>query len=148
MLGIVAFPDDGDLVGARGEMAVDAVVRYVGDATLEPLDRHVGQVEGCVLHPGERFEPVDALCFRGPESIWILDRTLIHGGISGAVDVSALAPLGGNFLDRLAHASSPRRCAICAQRPLNTIMRRPFSAPHGIECPPLVKDDYSKSIKL
>ena len=41
VLGIVAFPDDRDLVAARGEMPVDAVRRHVGGAVLEPLDRDV-----------------------------------------------------------------------------------------------------------
>ena len=38
---IVAFPDDGDLVTARMQMPVDAIVGGVGDAVLEPFDRDV-----------------------------------------------------------------------------------------------------------
>src|SRR5215213_5627757 len=37
--GVVAFPDDRDLIAARREMAVDAIVGRIGGAVLEPADR-------------------------------------------------------------------------------------------------------------
>ena len=43
--GIVAFPDDGRLVGALGQMPIDAIVGDVGDSVLEPFDRDVVRVE-------------------------------------------------------------------------------------------------------
>src|SRR5690606_30545571 len=43
---IVAFPDDGDLIAALVEMAVDAVVGDVGLAVLKPLDRDVALERG------------------------------------------------------------------------------------------------------
>jgi hypothetical protein len=44
--GIVAFPDDRDLVAAGGEVPVGAVGRDVGDAVLEPADRDLAGAEG------------------------------------------------------------------------------------------------------
>src|SRR5262249_25671269 len=117
MFRIIAFPDDGDLIAAVREMAINAVVRHVGDAVLEPFDRHVAQIKRGVLDLGERLEPIDALGFRSPEARRILDRTLVHGGISGAIDVGALAPFGGNFVDLLAHAATPQRYAIWRAAP-------------------------------
>ena len=74
VLGIVAFPDDRDLVGARRQMAVDAVVGDVGDAVLEPFDRDVLRTVGGVLDLGRRAVPVDALGRLGPEPVRVLDR--------------------------------------------------------------------------
>src|SRR5215467_587533 len=107
LLWVVAFPDDGDLIAAPREMAIDAVVRHVSDAVLEPFDRYVVWIKRRVLDPGEWLEPVDAFGFPAPEAVRILDRTLVHGGISRAIDVGALAPFGGNFVDLLAHAWTP-----------------------------------------
>src|SRR5215831_6950072 len=73
MFWVVAFPDDGDLIAAPGEMAIDAVVRHVGDAVLEPFDRHVVRIKRGVLDLREWLEPVDALGFPAPETIRILD---------------------------------------------------------------------------
>jgi hypothetical protein len=85
-------------------MATDAVVRHVGDAVLEPLDRDIVRIERGILDPGERREPVDALAFPGPEAARILDGPLIHGEVLGVIDVGAVAPFGGNLVDLLAHA--------------------------------------------
>jgi hypothetical protein len=54
---VVPFPDDGDLVGAALQVAVDAVVGDVGDAVLEPADRDLAGAERRVLDPAERREP-------------------------------------------------------------------------------------------
>src|SRR5262249_25064622 len=89
MFWVVTFPDDSDLIAAAGEMAIDAVVRHAGDAVLEPFDRHMVRIKRGVLNLREWLEPVDALGFRGPEAGRILDRTVVHGGISGAIDVGA-----------------------------------------------------------
>jgi hypothetical protein len=35
---VVPFPDNRDLVGARGKMPVDAIHRYVGGTVFEPFD--------------------------------------------------------------------------------------------------------------
>src|SRR5690606_16177436 len=71
--GIVAFPDDGSLVGAPGQMAVDTVGAGVEGAVLEPFDRDVCLIERGVLDPGEGLDPVDALAVLGPKAVGILD---------------------------------------------------------------------------
>ena len=48
--GIVAFPDDRDLVRARRQMPVDAIHRDIGRAVLEPADRDIMRVEAGALH--------------------------------------------------------------------------------------------------
>ena len=103
VLGVVAFPDDGDLVAALGEMAVDAVIGRVGGAVLEPLDRHVMRIERGVLDLGERLEPVNALGLSGPEAVGIGERTVVHGAVLGAVDERALGPVRGNFVHLVRH---------------------------------------------
>src|SRR6202023_3630182 len=59
--GIVALPDDGGLVAALVEVAVDAVPGDVEDAVLEPFDRYLAGREGRVRDLGERLDPADAL---------------------------------------------------------------------------------------
>ena len=99
VLRIVAFPDDGRLIAALGEMAVDAVVTDVQRAVLEPLDRHVVRVVGGVLHLAEGLDPVDALGLLGPETVRVLDRSLIHLLVFGVVDEGALPPFGRYVID-------------------------------------------------
>ena len=59
-IGVVAFPDDRDLLAMRLQMPVDAVVGDIGQAVLEPLDRDLA-LEGRVLDLGIGLEPVDPL---------------------------------------------------------------------------------------
>ena len=75
-IGVVAFPDDGDLVATALQVTVDTVVGDVGDAVLIPLDGYVA-VEIGVLDLGERFEPVDAATVLGPEAIRIAHAFLV-----------------------------------------------------------------------
>src|SRR5262249_59310288 len=70
--GIVALPDDGGLLGARGEMAVDAVVASVEDAVLVPLDGNVARSERAVLDLGGRPVPVETLGLFRPERVRLL----------------------------------------------------------------------------
>ena len=72
--GIVAFPDDRDLVAAGREVPVDAVVGDVGGAVLEPADRDLARSEGRVLDPRIGLEPVDALALLPPERLGVGDR--------------------------------------------------------------------------
>jgi hypothetical protein len=57
---IVALPQDRGLIAASGEMAVDAVVRDVEPAVLEPSDASV-LLEIDVLDQGREDYPVEAL---------------------------------------------------------------------------------------
>jgi len=54
---VVAFPDDRGLVGARGEVAVDAVHRDIGRAVLVPFNRDVMRVEARVFYAGVGRDP-------------------------------------------------------------------------------------------
>src|SRR5215813_6762664 len=122
MRGIIALPNNGNLIAALGKMTVDAIVRHIGEAVFEPFDRHVMRIKGCVLDLGERLKPVDALGFRGPETSRITDRTLVHADVFGVIDVGAFAPFGGNLVDLFTHASAPSRFAIW-RRALPTLFR-------------------------
>jgi hypothetical protein len=111
LAGIVAFPDDRGLVGALGEMPIDAIVGGVDDAVLEPFDRDVMGVVGGVLDPGVGFEPVDALAVLAPEPLRVGDRARVHLVVPGSVDPCALGPSGGHFVDLLGHRFLPRALA-------------------------------------
>ena len=125
VLGIVAFPDDRDLVGARGQVPVDAVVGDVGDAVLVPLDRDVAGVVD-VLDLGRCLVPVEALGLVLPERARVRDRALVHFEVAGLVDEGALLPLGRNVVNLVGHrflhatpSSRPKRSPLFAP-----IMRR------------------------
>src|SRR5690606_7543212 len=75
-IGIVAFPDDGDLVAAALQVAVDAIVGNIGNAVLIPFDGHV-TVEIGVLDLGEGLEPVDAPAVLCPEAVRVAHAFLI-----------------------------------------------------------------------
>ncbi len=111
VLGIVAFPDDGDLIAALLQVAVDAVVGAVGGAVLEPLDRDVVRRERGVLHLGEGLEPVNALGVLGPEAVRVLHRARVHLLVLGLVDVGALLPFRRNVVDLLGHRNPPNAFA-------------------------------------
>jgi hypothetical protein len=106
--GIVAFPDDRRLVGALGEMPIDAIVSDVGDAVLEPFDRDVLGVERRVLDLGEGREPVDALTVLGPKAFRIAHRPLVHLLVLGRVDPGALRRFGWNVIGLVGHGAPPR----------------------------------------
>src|SRR5262249_43374185 len=107
VLGIVAFPDDRDLVGARRQVAVDAVVGGVEDAVLEPLDRDVAGRERAVLDLGRCAIPVEALCRLGPEPVGVLDRARVHVPVLGLVDEGALLPFRGTVVGFPGHRFPP-----------------------------------------
>ncbi len=116
VLGVVAFPDDGDLLAALLQVAVDAVVSRVGLAVLEPFDRNLAGAEGGVLHLLERLHPVDALRFLGPEFIRVLDRSGVHFLVVGVVEISALLPRGRDRIKLLRHRTPPSTRAVRAAR--------------------------------
>src|ERR1700676_2915172 len=69
--GAVALPDDGGLVAALVEMAVDAIPGDIEDAVLEPFDRDVAGSKGRVLDLGKRLDPAYALALFGPEAVGV-----------------------------------------------------------------------------
>src|SRR4029079_15791757 len=110
VLRIVAFPENGGLVTAFGQVTVDAVVASVERAVLEPLDRDVVRVVGGVLHLAEGLDPVDALGVFGPEAVRVLDRTVVHLLVFGVADESALLPFSRHVIDLIGHRLPPARC--------------------------------------
>ena len=85
--GVVGLPEDGGLVAALGEVAVDAVDRGVEDAVLEPADRDVGPGEGGVLGPGVGGHPVQPLALLGPEGLGVGDGGGVHLPILRRIDM-------------------------------------------------------------
>src|SRR5258708_12796550 len=68
LLGIIALPDDGGLVAAAMEMAVDAVPGDIEDAVLEPFDRDIAGSKRPVLDLRQTLHPADSLSLFGPEA--------------------------------------------------------------------------------
>ncbi len=96
---IVALPDDGGLVAALFQMAVDAVDAHIEDAVFEPFDRDVGIGVADFLDLGRRLEPVEALGLLTPECVRIHDRVGIHLLVAVIVHIGTLLPLGRNCMN-------------------------------------------------
>ena len=114
------------------EVTVDAVVGYVGNAVLEPLDRELLRVERGVLHLGERLHPVDAPALLGPEGVGILHRLRVHRPVLGVVDEGAvLFQSGGNVVNLLTHDDHPPAMTLSMprRRASASIMRRAWARP-------------------
>jgi hypothetical protein len=100
---MIAFPDDGSLVAAGGEMAVDAVPRDVQHAIFEPFDGDFAGREGRVFDLGEGLDPADALRLLGPEAARIAHRTGIHRLVTGLIDPGPFSPAGRHIVYFLGH---------------------------------------------
>ncbi|MNZ76278.1 hypothetical protein D3C78_947790 [compost metagenome] len=88
--GVVAFPDEGDLVAALFQVAVDAVIGDVQLAALEPLGLALLQIAAVQLVPG--FEPgEEAGRLLAPEQLGLLDGLLIQALVGVVVDQGVLA---------------------------------------------------------
>ena len=83
---IIAFPDNGDLIAAGWQVPVQAVVSNVQLRAAEPVDVHLVVIP--VLHLVPLARPAYEF-FRlfGPESIRVIDRSRVHGGILPFIDV-------------------------------------------------------------
>ncbi len=105
---IVAFPNDGDLIATRRQMAVNAIGGNVERAVLEPLDRNVAGTERGVLHLRVRLDPVDPAADLAPETLGIGDRPLVKRMIALIVDPGAARPLATRYRMQLPrHRRSP-----------------------------------------
>ena len=105
---LVAFPDDGDLVLAGGQVAVDAVGRDIQNPVLEPFDAEVILVEGDVLDLGREGYPVPTLGHLGPVGFGIVARLDAGGLIGSSIHVGAGRDLLGDRINfGLVHALSP-----------------------------------------
>ena len=138
--GVVALPDDRDLVGARLQVPVDAVGRDVERAVLVPFDRDVVGRVGGVLDLGVGLDPVDALAHLAPEPVRVLDRALVHRQILLVVDPGPGRPLGGYVVDLVRHGASSRpaaRTGVCVA-PIIVAMAPRATGPLVV-CAPRVK---------
>ena len=108
---VVALPDDRHLVAALVEMAIDAVVGDVEGAVLEPFDRYVVGIVGGVLHARERLDPIDPASVLTPEAIRVLDGGRIHLLVLGVVHIGARLPVGRDLVNVIRHLASSTRGA-------------------------------------
>ena len=97
--GIVAFPDDRRLVLAVGQVTVDAIGRDVQDAILKPANAEIFLVEGNVLDPGRRGDPVQTLGLFGPEGVGRLARGDPRRLIRLPVHMGLFGPVGGDGIE-------------------------------------------------
>ena len=85
---VIPLPDDRRLVAPLGQMPVDAVLRHVEHAVLEPVDVEVVGVEGGVLDLGEGCAPGQSLPDPAPEGLRGGGGFIAQTLIGGRVDVS------------------------------------------------------------
>jgi hypothetical protein len=98
VLGIIALPDDGNLIAPAIEVTVQAVVADIELGTLKPLDLGVVEIELTDLVPflAPAYELFGLLA---PEAVWIIDRALVRLLVRLFVDVSALRELRFDIVD-------------------------------------------------
>src|SRR5215472_4554843 len=107
VFGVVALPNDRDLIAALGDMSVDAVGGNIEHAVLEPAHVKILCLPGNVTYLREGLDPVDPRGLFLPEIIGIFDRLVIERGIVSRMDEAALLPLFGDRDDRIAHRVFP-----------------------------------------
>src|SRR5690606_37927057 len=108
LAGIVALPEDGDLVAAALKVAVEAVVADVELAALEPA--HLALAEVRVAHPLPGLEPGDeALGLLGPEPLRVVERAAVHGLVLRLIQPGRAGKLGRNRIDLLGHQQTSSR---------------------------------------
>src|SRR5690606_19467454 len=81
--GIVALPDESDLITASHQVAIDTVDADIELAAAEPA--RVAAVEIELAHAVPAFIPAQKLLrLLAPELLGLLDRGAIHGVVTGA----------------------------------------------------------------
>ena len=97
--GIVAFPENGHLVAAGFEVAVEAVIGHIQLAAREPADEQMIGIEAVIRDPVPLPAPGDEpFGLFGPEARRVLDRLLIQGGVALSADMGLGGNLGGNVI--------------------------------------------------
>ena len=92
IVGVVAFPDDGDLVATGGQVAVNTVAGDIQFATDKPGGFTFVKIKFKDFVPG--LFPVEKFCrLLGPELFGVFDRGFVHGLILFFGDMR----LGGGF---------------------------------------------------
>ena len=94
---IVAFPDQGDLLGAFGQVPVDTIDADVEFAAREPTRPSGHEIKGAHLVPGlvPGQKPFGHLA---EKCIALMHGALVHGGVVGAANVR-IREVGGNRVD-------------------------------------------------
>ena len=104
---VVAFPDDGHLVAAGLEMAVEAVGRGVEGAVFEPPDMQIRGVVGDILDLAVGLDPVETLALFPPKAFGVVDRLTVQLLVLGVVGPGPLLPGFGDRKELFAHFASP-----------------------------------------
>ena len=96
---IIAFPDDGGVIGFFRQVAVDAVGGSIEPAIAEPADVEIILVPADIGDFGERGDPVDSPRLLAPESVRILDRLAVFLVIARLGHTGAGGPVCGNRIN-------------------------------------------------
>ena len=96
LAGVVAFPDDGGLIAALGEVAVEAVGGEVQGAVFIPFDGNVTWREGGILHAGVGAHPVKDFPLLAPECIRVCYGLLILRLVLIRVNQATFRNVSGN----------------------------------------------------
>ena len=105
---IIALPDEGGLVAAGFEVAVDAVGGDVEDAVRIPAHVKVSGFPGDVFHNGVGCHPVEALALLTPEGGGVCDRGGVHLPVFLRGEVGLARKRFGNGIGfrRIAHGGA------------------------------------------
>src|SRR5690606_4307372 len=120
--GVVAFPDNGRLVAALGEMAIKTVRGQVQGAVFIPFNRDVTRREGGVLYLLIRGHPVEDFSLLTPKDFRAGDRLLVLLLVLLRIDQAVVRNVCGNvvFVD-LAHGFfSPCKMLIICRKNVNS----------------------------
>jgi hypothetical protein len=106
--GLIAFPDNGGLLGPGIEVPVEAVVDDIGRAALEPFDRDGALVHIVIVGADfvPLFKPVELRGFISPKGFGVGDRAIVFSlVVLHAFDVGPIAE-GGVGLVYFGHADN------------------------------------------
>ncbi len=96
LAGVVAFPDDGGLIAAFGEVAVETVSGEVQGAIFIPFDGNITRCEGGVLYTGIGPHPVKDLALLAPKCIRVGYGLLVLRLVLIRVNQATFRNISGN----------------------------------------------------
>ncbi|MNS56602.1 hypothetical protein D3C72_894640 [compost metagenome] len=119
--GVVAFPDNGGLIAALGQMAVQTVRCKVQRAVFIPFDGDVAWRKRGVFHLLIRRDPVKNFALLTPEGIRVRDRLLVLFLVLLRIYQAMVRNICGNVVFvNLAHGfCSPFRMLIICRKNVN-----------------------------
>ncbi len=102
IVGIVAFPDDCHLGAALLKVAIDTVVRHIGEAVVAPFYVHCEDKTGS--HDIYKvLKPVDSLAVLAPECLRIIDALLVPFLVGFIIDQRPRFGIIQDFIGFLGH---------------------------------------------